>query len=95
MVIILVSVIVLLIAAIIYLNLQFYKEKRIFKIRLETLHQIIVEANAKQAGQSGRLIIADALDEKLKSSRSVLNNDIFGLNFELFDMLSKNNLLKK
>lgn len=95
MVIILVSVIVLLIAAIIYLNLQFYKEKRIFKIRLETLHQIIVEANAIQAGQSGRLIIADALDEKLKSSRSVLNNDIFGLNFELFDMLSKNNLLKK
>lgn len=95
MVIILVSVIVLLIAAIIYLNVQFYKEKRIFKIRLETLHQIIVESRAKQAGQSGRLIIADALDEKLKTSRSVLNNDIFGLNFELFDMLSKNNLLKK
>lgn len=95
MIIILVSVIVLLIAAILYLNVQFYKEKRIFKVKLDTLHQIIIESRAKQAGQSSRLSIADALDEQLKASRTVLNNDIFGLNFELFDLLSKNNLLKK
>lgn len=95
MIIFLVSVIVMLIAAIIYLNVQFYREKHLFKIRLESLQQIIVESRAKQVRQSSQLIIADALDEKLKTNRSVLNNDLFGLNFELFDLLSKNNLLKK
>jgi len=95
MVILLIAIILLLIAAIIYLNIAFYKEKRLFRIRIESLQQIIADITKTQSGQVNRLRLSDALDEKLKADNATLNHDIFGLNFELFDILSKNNLLKK
>ena len=95
MVIFLIAVIAGLVAGVIYLNVQFYKEKRVFKDRLESLRQIIVDSSKKQNGQANQLKLSEALDEKLKSNRAVLSNDIFSLQFELFDILSKNNLLKK
>ncbi len=95
MVIFLIAVIAGLVAGVIYLNVQFYKEKRVFKDRLESLRQIIADSSKKQNGQANQLKLSEALDEKLKSNRAVLSNDIFSLQFELFDILSKNNLLKK
>ena len=95
MVIFLIAVIASLIAVIVYLNLQFYREKRMFKLKLESMQQIIAEITAKQNGQANQLRLSDALDAKLKADKAALSNDIFGLHFELFDMLSKNNLLKK
>jgi hypothetical protein len=95
MVIFLIAVILLLVAGVIYLNVQFYKEKRVFKVRLESLRQIIVDSSKKQNGQANQLKLCEALDERLKSNRAMLSNDIFKLQFELFDILSKNNLLKK
>ena len=95
MVIFLITAIMLLLASVIYLNVQFYKEKRMFKVKLESLRQIIVDSNNKRNDHANQLKISDALDEKLKSNWTVLSNHIFGLQFELFDILSKNNLLKK
>lgn len=95
MIVILIAVIVLLIAAIVCLNIAFYKEKRLFKIRLESMRQIIAEITRKQSGQLGQIKLSDELNEKLKAGNVALSQDIFGLNRELFDMLSKNNLLKK
>lgn len=91
----LIAVIVLLIAVIVYLNVEFYKEKRLFKIKIESMHEVIAEISRKQSGQLGKIRLSDELNEKLKKSQVVLSNDIFGLNQELFQMLSKNNLLKK
>ena len=95
MIVFLIAVIVLLIVAIVYLNIAFYKDKRLFKIKLESMHQVIAEITQKQSGQLSKIKLSDELNEKLKASNVVLSNDIFGLNYELFDLLSKNNLLKK
>ena len=95
MVYFLIGVIVLLIGIIIYLNVVFYREKRLFKIKLESMQQAVLEISKKHSGQLGKIKLSDQLNEKLKSSNVTLSHDIFGLNHELFDMLSKNNLLKK
>lgn len=95
MVYFLIAVIVLLVGIIIYLNVVFYKEKRLFKIKLESMQQVILEISKKQSGQLNKIKLSDQLNEKLKSSNVTLSHDIFGLNHELFEMLSKNNLLKK
>lgn len=95
MVIFLIAIIATLIAVIIYLNVQFYKEKRMFKIKLESLQQTITERSARKNSQANQLKLSEALDQKLKSDNATLSHAIFGLHFELFDRLSKNNLLKK
>jgi len=94
MVIILAIVILLLLFVIVWLNIDFYKEKRNFKHRIETLHQVIAEITSKQRRQQDDIKLSEEFDQTMKSSKSVLSNDIFSLNYELFDMLSKNNLLK-
>ena len=95
MAIFLIVVIALLIGIIIYLNFEFYKEKKHFQAKIETMQQFIIEITQKQSGQNNQVKLSDELNEKLKTSNAVLSHDIFGLNYELFDMLSKNNLLKK
>ena len=95
MVIFLIVVIALLIGIIFYLNLEFYKEKKHFQTKMEMMQQFIIEITQKQSGQNNQVKLSDELNEKLKTSNAVLSHDIFGLNYELFDMLSKNNLLKK
>ena len=95
MIFILLTIIVILISFIIYLNFQFYNEKKIFAIKLEILQNSIVMLNDKQAVQSDQIKLTEAFEQNLKSRNTTLSKDIFGLNFELFAILSKNNLLKK
>ena len=95
MIVLLVATIVLLVAFIVFLNIRFYKEKNIFKKRIEALQQIIVEISKKQDGQLLQLRLSDEIDDKLKSAKATLSDGIFGLNYEMFEILSKNNLLKK
>ena len=95
MVFILMSIIVLLLCIIVYLNVVFYQQKEIFRMRLQTLRKIIAEIDKKHTDQQGQIRLSDELQQTLKESRAILNNDIFDLNYELFDLLSKNNLLKK
>jgi len=95
MIIILSATIALLVAIIGYLNLQFYREKRAFRIRIEALQFVISEISKKQSGQIDQIKLSEDMESKLKSAKATLSNDIFGLNYELFEILSKNNLLKK
>ena len=52
MIIILTTIIAVLTVVIIHLNIQFYKEKGIFKIKLQILQNSIVEISRKQSGQA-------------------------------------------
>jgi hypothetical protein len=95
MIIILIAVIVLLLLVIVWLNVEFYKEKRDFRVRLAALQQVIAERRIEQTGQLGQIRLSEEMDQTLKANNSVLSHDIFSLNYELFDLLSKNNLLRK
>jgi hypothetical protein len=95
MVIVLIAVIALLLAAIIYLNIEFYKEKKNFSAKIGLLHEIIVQMSKKEMNQRGQIQLSEQLEQSLKSSNAVLSDDIFKLNYELFEILSQNNLLKK
>ncbi|WP_310380098.1 hypothetical protein [Flavobacterium sp.] len=93
MIAILLVIILLLIIAIIYLNIQFYTEKKSSKIKLFALQDIIVEISKKQLGQVEQLKLSQELEATLKSSKAKLNADIFGLNYDLFEIATKNNLI--
>lgn len=95
MVVFLVAIIVLLMGVIVFLNIQFYKEKRQFRTKIESMHTLIAEITRRQSGQLHKIKLSDALNEKLKSDNAVLGQEIFGLHYELFDLLSKNNGLQK
>ncbi|MFT3793805.1 hypothetical protein [Flavobacterium sp.] len=95
MVVFLVTVIVLLMGVIVFLNIQFYREKRQFRAKIESMHIFIAEITRRQSGQRHKVQLSDALNEKLKSDNAVLSREIFTLNYELFDLLSKNNGLQK
>ena len=95
MIICMIIIIVLLVYATIYLNIQFYKEKKIFRENCKAAEQSISDNTYKQSDQLEQIQLSEALDENLKSSKKTLSEDISGLNYELFDILAKNNLLKK
>ncbi|AWA28766.1 hypothetical protein HYN48_00925 [Flavobacterium magnum] len=94
MIILLTAVILLLFVAMIYLAVYSHREKKKFSEKIAALEAIIVQITRKQLAQSGQVKLSDDLNERLKKSRVVLNEDIFTLNYELFDLLSKNDLLK-
>lgn len=95
MILVLVAVIILLVVVIVWLNISFYKERKLFRERLAHLQRVIVEVSQQQLGQQEQLLLSEELDEVLKTSRSVLSEAIFSLNRDIFELLSKNNLLKK
>lgn len=95
MIIILIATIALLSIIIFYLNMNFYKQKKVFKIKIETLEQVIVEISKEQILQSNQLKISDEFNEHFKTQKAIIGNDVFDLNYQLFEILSKNDLLKK
>ena len=95
MIFFLTTIIILLCIAIIYLCIDFVRQRKIFRRRIDSLEEIIVRISKKHLIQSDQIKLSDSLSENLKKSKSVLNSSIFDLNYELFDILSKNDLLKK
>lgn len=95
MIILLIATIAVLSVLIIYLNVQFYREKEKFKVKIEALHFIIAEISKKQNGQLHQIKLSEDIDRKLKKANASLSTDIFQLNHDLFELLSENNLLKK
>ena len=90
MVLFLIAVIVALLGIIVYLNIEFYKEKKRFRAKIEAMQHVIREITNKQLGQQGKLRLSDELNQSLRSSQHTLSQDIFGLNYALFDMLKNN-----
>ncbi len=91
----LIIIIVLLIGTILFLNIQIYNQKKIFQNKLKELHKIIIESNKKHALQKDQIYLSKELEERIKTINATLSNTIFGLNFDLFNILSENDLLKK
>lgn len=95
MIIFLLATIALLSVIILYLNADFYQQKKIFKIKIEALEQIILLIKKQQEKGVDQLKISDQFDEQFKAKKEVIGRNIFDLNLHLFDLLSKNDLLKK
>ena len=91
----LMMIIVVLIGMIVYLNIQFVNERKAFNVKLLALQETIVNISNIHSGLLEQVQLSEELKESLKTNNAELSNSIFGLNFELFDLLSKNNLLKK
>lgn len=89
----LITIIALLILYILHLNIQFYIEKTNFQIKLYALQDLIIEISKKQLGQQEQLSLSEELEKIINSSQHRLNNDIFELNYDLFEIASKNNLI--
>lgn len=77
-----------------YINQQFSREQKSFEIRMKALQQSIVELNQQSMLQNHKIQLIDELEKTLHASKSKLGSMIFNLNQELFELLSKNNLLK-
>ena len=77
------------------LNIAFFKEKKIFEERIDILESDVNQIRKKHKLQSNQLKISDEFDENLKKNKSVLINAVLNLNQDLFEILSKNNLLEK
>jgi hypothetical protein len=90
----LITIILLLLAVIVYLNISFLKEKKDFERKLATLKEVIVTIAKVQEGKQEQVQLSEELKQSLKARNGILNEAIFGLNFDLFELLSKNNLLK-
>ena len=79
----------LLFGIIIYLNYNFNRDKIKFQSRIKALEEFIIQVKKEQTNQNIKLQLSDELRQKLKTINEVLNKDIFDLNYELFDQLSK------
>lgn len=95
MIIFLSGIILLLCFAIVYLCVDLMRQRKRFRVRIASLEEVIVRISKEHLLQSDQVKLSEGLNENLKKSKSVLSNSIFDLNYELFDLLSKNDLLKK
>ena len=85
----------LLLGIILYLNFIFYRDRKKFRLRIAALEAFIQELGREQDLRSGQLQLSDDLRKKLLAIHATLSNDIFDLNYDLFDRLSENGLLQK
>lgn len=76
------------------MNQQFIREQKSFEERMKALQQSIVELNQQSILQNHKIQLTEELEKTLKTSKSDLGSMIFNLYDELFELLSKNNLLK-
>ena len=86
--------ILVLVAIVVRLLMKLRRQKEIFRSNIKSMQDTIVEISRKHIEYQERLQLADELDQTLKSIKANLSTSIFDLNFELIEILSKNNLLK-
>ena len=86
------TIILILLFVVIKLNIQFYNEKKNYKKKVEVLGRIIVQISKDKSGKLNQIKLSEELESKLKTIYNSLASDIFELNKELFEILSKNDL---
>ncbi len=91
-IILLLAIMVVLIYVIMTLNIQFYKQKRKFNKKVRVLEEVIVQLSKDKSGKQNQIRHSEELESKLKTIYNSLGTDIFDLNKDLFEILSKNNL---
>lgn len=77
---------------IIKLNIQFYNEKKSFKKKIRVLGEIIIQISKNKSRQHEKIKLSEDLKNKIKTINTTLNSEIFELNRDLFEIVSKNNL---
>ena len=86
--------ILVLIAIVMRLLMKLRRQKEIFRSNIKSLQNCIAENATKQAKNQDRLLLVDEFDQSLKSIKANLYTSIVDLNYDLFELLSENNLLK-
>jgi len=70
---------------IVYLILKSYQSQKKFQTRLTVLEDFIIELNKEHQKQSIQLQLSEDLKIKLKQVNTVLNQNVFELNYQLFE----------
>lgn len=89
---ILTILILVLLFFVIKLNIQFYKDKRASKKKIKSLKAIFIHTNKNQFEQLEKIKLSEEIKNKLKIINTTLGLEIFELNRDLFEILSKNHL---
>jgi len=91
MIIILVAIITAFFMTIVFLCLDFYKQKRLFKNRAAILENSITLLGIQREKQLNQLKISEALFKQLKKSNQILSETILDINVDLFSVLFNKN----
>ena len=86
------TIILALIFIVIKLNIQFYKEEKGFKKKLKILANDITQISKNNSENLNKIKLSEELKNKLKIINTTLGTEIFELNRELFEIVSRNNL---
>ena len=79
MIIILIVINIALIFFVISLNIQFYKEKELYKSKSELLKNEVFDVSKKHSLLANKLELSNNLDIKMQQSNASLNKKIYGL----------------
>lgn len=85
----LIIVIIVLFGVIVYLSYQFNRDIVSYRLKIKVLEDFVYQISNEQHIQTDKLALSEALRQKMRDVNSVLNKDIFELNYELFAALSK------
>lgn len=91
-IVILTIIIALLFFLIVFINIEFYKEKRASKKKMKFLKTIFVKTNKQKLKQLDKIKLSEELKNNITAINTKLGLAIFDFNKELFKILSKNNL---
>jgi len=72
---------------------QFRRDAITFQQNMESLQKIIVANNKRKLEQSQKIQLTEEFQSHFKNDSAIIGQSIFNLNYELFEMLSNNNLL--
>lgn len=72
---------------------QFGRQQKLFHQKMDLLQKTIAESNQKYDLQADQLQITNEFEKTLKANKATLTDALFSLNYDLFELLSQNNLL--
>lgn len=72
---------------------QFRRDTIAFQQKMESLQKIIVANNKTKLEQSQKIQLTEEFQLHFKNDSAAIGQSIFNLNYELFEILSNNNLL--
>ncbi|MBC7524865.1 MAG: hypothetical protein H7239_10535 [Flavobacterium sp.] len=86
MIFFLVGLILALFFSSLYLNYDFYKQKKLFKSKMLLLENTFEEQNQTKVNYKSNIEIMNMLEQNMKRNTKIVHNEIYNLNFELFEI---------
>lgn len=81
----LITVFLVLLGLIVYLQYKMISERNAFTTKLEPLEQLMIQLNEDCKNQSLQIQLSDDLKGKMKEVNAALSRNIFELNYQLFE----------